>query len=179
MHNSISDSNKTHDKKQHLTHLKYQLEHKVKSIQDEITFWSSNIMTIALHVHSQLIHMLNKTLSMINLRNKKRLNKAVTDMSSHFSEVEERLAYVGQVQHAISAANQELMNINSEIMTTSNSISEVKSSMNEKIIEEPKDDLNALNEDYIAGSKIHESLLFQKELFDRCHIIAQRWWHQR
>ena len=117
--------------------------------------------------------MLNKNAINDKSEKQKEIEQAVTDMSSHFSEVEERLAYVGQVQHAISAANQELMNINSEIMTTSNSISEVKSSMNEKIIEEPKDDLNALNEDYIAGSKIHESLLFQKELFDRATSLLK------
>lgn len=171
MHNSISDSNKTHDKKQHLTHLKYQLEHKVKSIQDEITFFEHHddcptcTQPIDSHVKQNAIN--DKS------EKQKEIEQAVTDMSSHFSEVEERLAYVGQVQHAISAANQELMNINSEIMTTSNSISEVKSSMNEKIIEEPKDDLNALNEDYIAGSKIHESLLFQKELFDRATSLLK------
>lgn len=171
MHNSISDSNKTHDKKQHLTHLKYQLEHKVKSIQDEITFFEHHddcptcTQPIDSHVKQNAIN--DKS------EKQKEIEQAVTDMSSHFSEVEERLAYVGKVQHAISAANQELMNINSEIMTTSNSISEVKSGMNEKIIEEPKDDLNALNEDYIAGSKIHESLLFQKELFDRATSLLK------
>lgn len=171
MQNSISDSNKTHDKKQKLSHLKYQLEHKVKSIQDEITFFEHHddcptcTQPIDSHVKQNAIN--DKS------EKQKEIEQAVTDMSSHFSEVEERLAYVGQVQHAISAANQELMNINSEIMTTSNSINEVKSSMNEKIIEEPKDDLNSLNEDYIAGSKIHESLLYQRELFDRATSLLK------
>jgi len=171
MQDSISDSKKTHDKKQQLAHLKFQLEHKVKSIQDEITFFENHddcptcTQTIGDLIKQRAID--DKTTK------QKEIEQAVTDMSSHFNEVEERLAYVDKVQHAISAANQELMNINSEIMTTTNSIEAVKSSIGDKIIEEPKDDLDSLNKDLNDAKTKHESLLYQKELFDRATSLLK------
>lgn len=171
MQDSISDSKKTHDKKQQLAHLKFQLEHKVKSIQDEITFFENHddcptcTQTIGDLIKQRAID--DKTTK------QKEIEQAVTDMSSHFNEVEERLAYVDKVQHAISAANQELMNINSEIMTTTNSIEAVKSSISDKIIEEPKDDLDSLSSDLVAANESHEVLLFQKELYDRATSLLK------
>lgn len=171
MQDSISDSKKTHDKKQQLAQLKFQLEHKVKSIQDEITFFENHddcptcTQTIGDLIKQRAID--DKTTK------QKEIEQAVTDMSSHFNEVEERLAYVDKVQHAISAANQELMNINSEIMTTTNSIEAVKSSISDKIIEEPKDDLDSLSSDLVAANESHEVLLFQKELYDRATSLLK------
>lgn len=171
MNESISDFKKTQDKKQQLSHLKFQLEHKVKSIRDEITFFENHDDCPTC---TQTIGDLIKQRAIDDKSTKqKEIESAVQEMSSHFAEVEERLAYVGKVQHAISAANQELMNINSEITTTGNSIESIKYSMEDKIIEEPKDDLNSLSSDLVAANESHEVLLFQKELYDRATSLLK------
>lgn len=160
----IADLNQVKTKRKKLETIKYQLEHKVKTLNEEIGFFTDKdecptcTQPISSHVKQCAID--DKT----DKRNE--VSSAIDQMSNHFKEVEDRLVAISNIQEQISNANKKLLEVNTDMMHHQRSMQSINESMTKEIKEQDTSDLEEMQTKLNKGRKLHEQLLFEKEKYD-------------
>jgi len=171
LHESISDYQKLKDKKSQLNELKYKLDHKVKTLHEEIDFFEHNDNCPAC---TQPIDSHVKQCA-VDDKNSKRveLQEAVTQMDEHFSEVENRLEQVMVVQEKIQSLNSSLLSLNNDMLYHSNTIKKLSVEEKKPEVKENTDDMADLKAKLTASQASHEFLLFQKETYEMASSLLK------
>ena len=164
LNEQISDREQVNKKLEKLNQYQYQLEHKIESIQKEISFLHDNdeCPTCQQFIGEEFK---DEKIQVKNLK-KDEIKDGLNQLGDHFSEVRDRINQISQVQEKISELNSLIMNENTSITMCQNNIQDLTRKLNE--VTEKKSDtsveeLESMKNQLKTQQEAHKDLLILKE----------------
>lgn len=164
---SIKDHQTIQSKIKKLQSYEYQLKHKIQSLQTEIDFLQHNDECPTCQQFIDEDFKSNK-IQVKDLK-KNEIEEGLVKITDHYSELNNRLNEISEVQEKINKLNRQIMEENTNITLRQNNIADLEKKLKESNNNESNksvEELNKHNKDLIKIKSKYESYLALKEQYD-------------
>jgi DNA repair exonuclease SbcCD ATPase subunit len=162
---SISDREKMNAKIEKMKKIEYQLNSKVKEINDRIAFFQKNdeCPTCNQEIDS---HFKEEHVRIQNQKNDE-IQSALIEFTQQYTNISERLSEIDLIQRQITSTNHQVMEENSNIRIHNTTITQLRKEIKDVVVDDDSlDELNRLQSNLENEKDNHMAALKRKEKYD-------------
>ena len=162
---SISDREKMNTKIEKMKKIEYQLNSKVKEINDRIAFFQKNdeCPTCNQEIDS---HFKEEHVRIQNQKNDE-IQSALIEFTQQYTNISERLSEIDLIQRQITSTNHQVMEENSNIRIHNSTITQLRKEIKDVVVDDDSlDELNRLQSNLENEKDNHMAALKRKEKYD-------------
>jgi DNA repair exonuclease SbcCD ATPase subunit len=162
---SISDREKMNTKIEKMKKIEYQLNSKVKEINDRIAFFQKNdeCPTCNQEIDS---HFKEEHVRIQNQKNDE-IQSALIEFTQQYTNISERLSEIDLIQRQITSTNHQVMEENSNIRIHNTTITQLRKEIKDVVVDDDSlDELNRLQSNLENEKDNHMAALKRKEKYD-------------